>query len=292
MRAIDSCRVFVLVFSENANDSEHVRRGFGRESIFSLGLAVIPFRTDPVSPNRSLGYFLETVHWLDAITPPLQNHLGALTEQVKQLIGDDQEPAPGGRETASAQDPPSVPPALPKQPDKNNGVARPSKSLRWLLKFNLAFVPILVTGISLPSPSSFATSCWTTPNRKYSRVRNSCWKQPGLRERTPPSRSLLCWSANKNEIEKSTQIVRKALETAEKLADAGKRQTLLNVLSQVRNKQRIRRARVSPAVDTVLRCDRSIQLFSTNPSRLRLQRSCAQSDQSARSDSRLGGTTW
>src|SRR6266446_9841401 len=36
-----------------------------------------------------------------------------------------------------------------------------------------------------------------------------------------------------NEIEKSTQIVRKALETAEKVADTGKRQTLLSVLSQV-----------------------------------------------------------
>jgi len=36
-----------------------------------------------------------------------------------------------------------------------------------------------------------------------------------------------------NEIEKSTQIVRRALETAEKVAEAGKRQALLNVLSQV-----------------------------------------------------------
>src|SRR6266446_7957167 len=36
-----------------------------------------------------------------------------------------------------------------------------------------------------------------------------------------------------NEIEKSTQIVRKALEKAEKVADTGKRQTLLSVLSQV-----------------------------------------------------------
>jgi len=69
LRGIDSCRVFVLVFSENANDSEHVRREVAKA--FSLGLAVIPFRTEPVSPNRSLGYFLETVHWLDAITPAI-----------------------------------------------------------------------------------------------------------------------------------------------------------------------------------------------------------------------------
>jgi TIR domain len=30
MRGIDSCRVFVLVFSEHANDSEHVRREVAR----------------------------------------------------------------------------------------------------------------------------------------------------------------------------------------------------------------------------------------------------------------------
>src|SRR5260370_17868131 len=150
MRGIDSCRVFVLVFSENANDSEHVRREVAKA--FSQGLAVIPFRTDPVTPSRSLGYYLETVHWLDAITPPLQNHLGALTEQVKQLLNDDQEPASGGREIAPAEDPPPTPPTLPTQPDKSvGGIAGPSKRLGWLLKFNLAFSPLLVSRISLPA---------------------------------------------------------------------------------------------------------------------------------------------
>jgi hypothetical protein len=147
MRAIDSCRVFVRVFSENANDSEHVRREVAKA--FSLGLAVIPFRTDAVSPNRSLGYFLETVHWL-AITPPLQNHLGVLTEQVQQLLADDQESALGQKETLPADDPPLVPPALPKPRDNSiGGKPRPSKSRGWLLKLNLAFVPILLAGIGL-----------------------------------------------------------------------------------------------------------------------------------------------
>src|SRR5260370_6812643 len=36
-----------------------------------------------------------------------------------------------------------------------------------------------------------------------------------------------------NEIEKSAQIVRRALETAGKVVEPGKRQALLNVLSQV-----------------------------------------------------------
>jgi hypothetical protein len=231
MRGIDSCRVFVLVFSENANDSEHVRREVAKA--FSLGLAVIPFRTDPVTPSRSLGYYLETVHWLDAITPPLQNHLGALTEQVKQLLNDDQEPASIGREIAPAEDPPPTPPTLPTQPDKSvGGIAGPSKRLGWLLKFNLAFVPILVAGICLAAV--------IIRNQLRDNAQQEVLETAKLMlETTRASRTYTAQQINpllerqQNEIEKSTQIVRRALETAEKVAEAGKRQALLNVLSQV-----------------------------------------------------------
>jgi predicted ATPase len=40
-----------------------------------------------VLPNQSLAYFLDTVQWLDAGAPPLQQHLGTLTERVKKLLG-------------------------------------------------------------------------------------------------------------------------------------------------------------------------------------------------------------
>jgi TIR domain len=87
MRGIETCRVFVLVFSANANDSEHVRREVAKA--FSLKLAVIPFRTEAVMPNRSLGYFLETVQWLNAMDSPLHQHLDILAERVKQLPVDE-----------------------------------------------------------------------------------------------------------------------------------------------------------------------------------------------------------
>jgi len=231
MRGIDSCRVFVLVFSENANDSEHVRREVAKA--FSLGLAVIPFRTDPVSPSRSLGYYLETVHWLDAITPPLQNHLGALTEQAKQLLNDDQEPASAGREIAPAEDPPPTPPKLPTQPDKSvGGIAGPPKRLGWLLKFNLAFVPILVAGICLAAV--------IIRNQLRDNAQQEVLATAKLMlETTRASRTYTAQQINpllerqQNEIEKGAQIVRRALETAGKVVEPGKRQALLNVLSQV-----------------------------------------------------------
>jgi len=87
MQGIARCRVFVLVFTDHANDSEHV----GREvaNAFSLGLAVIPFRIEAVNPRENLAYFLETVQWFDATTPPLQTHHLLLTEHVQRLLSID-----------------------------------------------------------------------------------------------------------------------------------------------------------------------------------------------------------
>src|SRR6266446_5297892 len=84
MQGLDACRVLILVFSEHANDSDHVQREVAKA--FSSGLAVIPFRIKDVLLNQSLSYFLDTVQWLDASAPPLQKHLGTLSERVKKLL--------------------------------------------------------------------------------------------------------------------------------------------------------------------------------------------------------------
>jgi TolB-like protein/Flp pilus assembly protein TadD len=87
MRGLADCRVLVVVFTAHANDSEHVGREVAKA--FSMHLAVIPLRIEAVNPGENLGYFLETVQWLDATTAPWQKHLGSLTERVKRLLADD-----------------------------------------------------------------------------------------------------------------------------------------------------------------------------------------------------------
>jgi tetratricopeptide (TPR) repeat protein len=84
VEGIAECRILVVVFTAHANGSEHVGREVAQA--FSMGLAVIPFRVEAVVPRDSLAYFLATVHWLDATTPPLHKHLGPLTERVKRLL--------------------------------------------------------------------------------------------------------------------------------------------------------------------------------------------------------------
>src|SRR6266436_1283121 len=87
MQGLEACRVLILVFSEHANDSDHVQREVAKA--FSSGLAVIPFRIKDVLPSQSLSYFLDTVQWLDASAPPMQKHLSTLSEQVKKLLVDE-----------------------------------------------------------------------------------------------------------------------------------------------------------------------------------------------------------
>jgi hypothetical protein len=71
--AIDRCRVMVLIFSSRANDSSQVRREIERGA--SKGVAIMPVRIEKVMPTKSMEYFLGDIHWLDAMTPPIENHL-------------------------------------------------------------------------------------------------------------------------------------------------------------------------------------------------------------------------
>src|SRR5260221_9185174 len=90
MQGLEACRALILIFSEHANDSDHVQREVAKA--FSSGLAVIPFRIKDFLPDQSLSYFLDTVQWLDAYAPPLQKHLGALSERAKKLLIDQPTP--------------------------------------------------------------------------------------------------------------------------------------------------------------------------------------------------------
>jgi TIR domain len=88
--AINQCRVVILIFSANANESPQIRREV--ERAVSKGIPIIPFRIQDITPNHSLEYFIGTVHWLDALTPPLEAHLRRLAETVKVLLQIDPTP--------------------------------------------------------------------------------------------------------------------------------------------------------------------------------------------------------
>src|ERR1700731_4519929 len=83
VEAIDQCRVMVLIFSSSANNSRQIHREI--ERAVSKGVPIIPVRIEEVIPTKSMEYFLGAIHWLDALTPPLENHLQRLAETVKAI---------------------------------------------------------------------------------------------------------------------------------------------------------------------------------------------------------------
>ena len=84
--AINDARAMVLVFSSNANDAQQqIKREV--ERAVNESMPVIPFRIENVMPTKSLEYFLSTPHWLDAFTPPLDDHVRQLADSIKRLLG-------------------------------------------------------------------------------------------------------------------------------------------------------------------------------------------------------------
>jgi endo-1,4-beta-xylanase len=84
IEAIDHCRVMILVFSSSANESRQIHREI--ERAVAKGIPILPVRIEEVVPTKSMEYFLGAIHWLDALSPPLEKHLQQLAETVKAML--------------------------------------------------------------------------------------------------------------------------------------------------------------------------------------------------------------
>lgn len=131
MEGIDTCRLMVLIFSANANASPQIHREI--ERAVSKGLTIIPLRIEEIAPTKAMEYYLGSIHWLDALTPPLARHLGVLVEQVKANL----------QVEAEVSAAPSV--VSPTAPSKRELNA--SALLRWPLVTGLIAIVALGVGV-------------------------------------------------------------------------------------------------------------------------------------------------
>ncbi|MDB6148302.1 MAG: hypothetical protein JWO45_1966 [Spartobacteria bacterium] len=83
-RAIQRSKVMVLIFSAHSNKSEQILREV--QLAANAHLHILQFRIEDVLPNEDLEYYLSAPHWLDAMTPPLENHIQRLVTSVKALL--------------------------------------------------------------------------------------------------------------------------------------------------------------------------------------------------------------
>jgi hypothetical protein len=101
IEALESCRLFVLIFSSSADRSPQVRNEIVKAA--SRGVVIVPIRIEDTIPTKSLAYYMGGVHWLDALTPPLENHLHVLVATATALLKLDpiKTDAPGDAHQAS-----------------------------------------------------------------------------------------------------------------------------------------------------------------------------------------------
>jgi len=84
---IKGSKVFILIYSSNSNHSQQVVKEVDRA--VHHGLAIIPVRLEDVPMSKQLEYYVSNVHWMDALTPPLENHINKLCNVVRLLVNID-----------------------------------------------------------------------------------------------------------------------------------------------------------------------------------------------------------
>jgi hypothetical protein len=85
INGIRACKVMVVVFNKNANQSKFVKNEV--ERAFTYSSNIIPFRLDETLPSSTLELFLGSVHWLDAIKGKPEDYFDLLYQNCARSLG-------------------------------------------------------------------------------------------------------------------------------------------------------------------------------------------------------------
>ena len=85
-RAIDSCSVFLVVLNKAASESRHVLNeidiAFSRSDV-----VIIPFHIADKDISDDARYYLGRIHWIDGMTPDLNDRIEELSERILHALG-------------------------------------------------------------------------------------------------------------------------------------------------------------------------------------------------------------
>ena len=82
--ALKSARVFILIFTPESNLSRQVMNEVALA--FNAGMTIVPFRLTEEMMNDELEYYLTRVHWLDAVSKPLEKSIESLRRYVEVIL--------------------------------------------------------------------------------------------------------------------------------------------------------------------------------------------------------------
>lgn len=130
VQAIEAAQVLVLIYSSHADNSKQVRREV--ERAVHNGITIMPVRIENAEMSPAFEYYVGSIHWLDAITPPLEQHIDKLVTSLRAVLERRGGGAPAG--TKPPMPPmPSVQPGPSAQPTQPVPPAQPAASRRNLV---------------------------------------------------------------------------------------------------------------------------------------------------------------
>jgi hypothetical protein len=144
--AIDSSRVVVLVLSSSSDSSPPVLREI--EHAASRSTPIISFQVEDTPVSGSMQRFIGSFDWVDAFTPPLEQHFPRLGEAADRLLRDDVAGAAPATEP-DAQLPLIVPPEPPARPASRSGVRRLVSGVRRLLLISIGVIALAPVALAV-----------------------------------------------------------------------------------------------------------------------------------------------
>jgi len=84
VQAIEASRVLVLIYSAHADGSKQVRREV--ERAVHNGITIMPVRIEDAAMSPAFEYYVGSIHWLDAITPPFEQHIDKLVQSLRAVL--------------------------------------------------------------------------------------------------------------------------------------------------------------------------------------------------------------
>jgi hypothetical protein len=84
IKAVKSCGVLILVFTQHANSSYAVASEV--ESAFSLGIPILPLRIHDIDPNDELLFYIKATQWLDAFSSDQREIFNELISNLRSHL--------------------------------------------------------------------------------------------------------------------------------------------------------------------------------------------------------------
>jgi formylglycine-generating enzyme required for sulfatase activity len=85
IKGVKTCKIMVVLFNNNANDSEGVETEV--ERAFHYKLTLIPFKLDETIPSDSLEFSFGSFQWLDASKGNPEDHFDLLYQNCVRVLG-------------------------------------------------------------------------------------------------------------------------------------------------------------------------------------------------------------